>query len=336
MPRDAALTKEMIEIAKRIAGGERYAPPFIDRHCSLRSVESLTTDGVTTTDKNNKNNYIKKKTIIKQARNGGYFTFYGFLAETPASMKDPYGYSKGNEVGKEDVYYDFDTRNLIIDGVLTEQRPNVDFDYENRVATVDGDRYVADDTEVDSEQSNNSQTANTTNSQSQNNTSQANSENSSGLTHSEEVMAFYIYNDIRQNDPTIEDNNIYGILGNAMQSSELDSKYNFDDNTAVTVGLWQLDKNKFTKFIDKYNKENNTKFSMQYKYIEIQILYLMYGDENKKLYEDYKKRHFDQPSKAGEYFAIHFKKDSKAKSQTAEEAEKIAEYIEGRKKERGR
>ena len=154
MPRDSALTQEMMEVAKRIAGGERYAPIFINEHVSQNSTAYITTNGQRG-DKTKKEDYIKGETIVTQVADvggGSSFIYYDHLAGTT----DPFGYTKGYEVGKPDAYFDFDTRQLIVDGVVqqtqnnvnnTSNRPYVDFDYDNKVATVDGDRYVVDDTQ---------------------------------------------------------------------------------------------------------------------------------------------------------------------------------------------
>lgn len=118
IPRDSDMAKEMMEIAKRIAKGERYIPKNIVEHVSYSSIDYIILDGVRY-DKSEKDKYIKGRTIIVQVpRIGGQFTFYGFLAGTT----DPFGYYNEPEV---EAYFDFDTGELIVDGkVLLEQVQN--------------------------------------------------------------------------------------------------------------------------------------------------------------------------------------------------------------------
>ena len=119
IPRDSDMAKKMMEIAKRIAQGERYIPKNIVEHVSYSSIDYIKLDGVRY-DKSEKDKYIKGRTkIVQVPRIGGEFTYYDHLAETT----DPFGYYDELEV---EAYFDFDTGKLIVDGeVIVDERQNI-------------------------------------------------------------------------------------------------------------------------------------------------------------------------------------------------------------------
>ena len=110
--RDSKKKKKMIDIANRIAKGERYIPRFVNEHVSAKSVAYITTDGKAYYDLSeikNLNNYKKGNTIVTQKIAGGSsFMYYGHLAGTT----DPFGYTFGTDT-TQDVYFDFETGRVI-------------------------------------------------------------------------------------------------------------------------------------------------------------------------------------------------------------------------------
>ena len=153
VPRGESNTEEAMKIAEETLKGFRCVQPYILNHVSSRSIAYIETAGVRydkLSEIEDINNYKPDETIVMTKKYGPYI-YAGHFAGTT----DPMGYTEEEKEGKLNVYYDFDTGKLVLDGVMVEknsnnnsQKPKVDFDYDNKVAVVNNEEvYVFDDTE---------------------------------------------------------------------------------------------------------------------------------------------------------------------------------------------
>ena len=86
-------------VKEALNSGKRSLPTGIVEHDSINDITSITNDGIAL-DKNNKSNYISKKTIIKN-KFGSTYVFYQWAdPNAPDNKKgDPFGYFQGKGPG---------------------------------------------------------------------------------------------------------------------------------------------------------------------------------------------------------------------------------------------